>query len=255
MQLVLRPVNFRAVALRSAVHGTAMLIYFGSLAFLPVAQVAAGLFTAPIFVLLVSRFVYRRRIGPFRIVAVALGFAGAVLALGPGGEAPIGWASICPVAAGFLYALGNIATREWCGGESAATLTAGFFAALGVFGLIGMALLSLLPQPVPEGAEGFVLRGPVWPGAGFWLWTLVQAVGSLAGVGAMVRAYQLAEASRVAVFEYVVLPVAALWSLAIWAQVPGLMAVCGMVLIFVAGALIALRSGQVTEVAAPAKVA
>ena len=44
--LRLRPVSWRAVAARSAIHGAAMLIYFGALAFLPVAQVAAGLFTA-----------------------------------------------------------------------------------------------------------------------------------------------------------------------------------------------------------------
>ncbi|MFZ2235631.1 MAG: EamA family transporter, partial [Dokdonella sp.] len=63
----LRPVRPRAVLARSAIHGTAMLIYFGALAFLPVAQVAAGLFTAPIFVLLISHFVYGQPIGPIRI--------------------------------------------------------------------------------------------------------------------------------------------------------------------------------------------
>ncbi|HBU14498.1 MAG TPA: EamA/RhaT family transporter, partial [Gemmobacter sp.] len=59
-----KPVNLRAVVARSAIHGCAMLIYFGALAFLPVAQVAAGLFTAPIFVLLISRFAYGHHIGP-----------------------------------------------------------------------------------------------------------------------------------------------------------------------------------------------
>ena len=52
----LRPKNIRAVALRSLLHGGAIMIYFGALAFLPVAQVAAGLFTAPIFVLLIQRW-------------------------------------------------------------------------------------------------------------------------------------------------------------------------------------------------------
>ena len=70
MGLRLRPRSLRAIAGRSAIHGTAMLIYFGALAFLPVAVVAAGLFTAPIFVLLISRFVYGQPIGPVRIAAV-----------------------------------------------------------------------------------------------------------------------------------------------------------------------------------------
>ena len=78
-----RPVRWRGVAARSAIHGLAMLIYFGALAFLDVALVAAGLFSAPIWVLLISRFVYGQRIGPLQILAVILGFAGVILVLGP----------------------------------------------------------------------------------------------------------------------------------------------------------------------------
>ena len=81
--LRLRPRRFGGVFARSAIHGAAMLIYFGALAFLPVAQVAAGLFTAPIFVLLISRFAFGHPIGPVRVFAVAMGFAGVLLVLGP----------------------------------------------------------------------------------------------------------------------------------------------------------------------------
>src|SRR5690606_4772697 len=83
MGLRLRPRSWRAVVARSAIHGVAILIYFGALAFLPVAIVAAGLFTAPIFVLLISWLAYGQHIGPFRIAAVALGFLGVILVLGP----------------------------------------------------------------------------------------------------------------------------------------------------------------------------
>ncbi len=240
--LSLRPRNPAAVAARSAIHGLAMVVYFGCLAFLSVAEVAAGLFTAPIFVLLIARLAYGHALGPVRIAAVAVGFLGVILVLWPGARgAGISPAVVLPVAAGALYALGNIATREWCAGESAGTLTAGFFAALGAYGLVGMAVLWLLAPAVPPGAEGFVLRGPVWPSAGFWGWTFVQAAGSLLGVGMMVRAYQLAEASRVSVFEYVILPVAALWSYLLWGEGIAAVSALGMVLIFAAGAMIALR--------------
>lgn len=242
LALRLRPRRPRAVALRSLLHGAAMLIYFGCLAFLPVAQVAAGLFVAPIFVLLFSRFAFGHHIGPYRIAAVAVGFVGILMVLGPEARGSLGLYSALPVAAGALYALGNIATREWCGGESALVLTLGFFAALGLFGLVGMGFLALWPLPVVAGEAGFVTRGAVWPSGAFLFWTLVQAVGSLAGVMAVVRAYQLAEASRVAIFEYLVLPVAALWGWFLWGEVPGALAALGMGLIFAAGAVIALRT-------------
>ncbi|MDT8854250.1 DMT family transporter [Paracoccaceae bacterium Fryx2] len=240
----LRPVRFGAVLARSAIHGFAMLIYFGCLAFLPVAQVAAGLFTAPIFVLLIARFAYGQRIGPVRIVAVAAGFLGVLLVLGPSAMGGASVAAVLPVLAGALYAMGNIATREWCAGESAETLLAGFFAVLGLFGAIGVGLLALYPLEVPAGAAGFVQRGWVWPSQSFWFWTFVQAAGSLFGVGMMIKAYQIAEASRVSVFEYVILPASALWGWLIWSEVQGLQAVLGMALIAGAGVLIVLRAAQ-----------
>lgn len=238
----LRPVTLRAVVARSAIHGIAMLIYFGCLAFLPVAQVAAGLFTAPIFVLLISRFAYGQHIGPWRIAAVAVGFVGVVLVLGPTAMQGATMAAILPVLAGALYAMGNVATRQWCARESAETLLTGFFAALGIFGVIGLLVLAVVPVAVPLGADGFIQRGWVWPSGTFLFWVTVQAVISVIGVGLMITAYQIAEASRVSVFEYIILPASALWGWLIWSEVPTVQAVLGMVLIALSGAIIALRA-------------
>jgi drug/metabolite transporter (DMT)-like permease len=242
MGLRLRPRNLRAVVARSVIHGAAMLIYFGALAFLPVALVAAGLFTAPIFVLLISGIAFGHHIGPVRIAAVAVGFVGVVMVLGPQALGGASLAAVLPVAAGALYALGNVATREWCAEETAETLLGGFFLALGVLGAIGMAVLSVWPLDVPEGPAGFVMRGPVWPSGTFLFWTFVQAAGSLLGVGMMIRAYQLADAGRVSVFEYVILPASAGWSWLIWGETLTPLAIAGMVLIAVAGMMIALRA-------------
>lgn len=240
--LRLRPVNLRAVAARSLVHGGALMIYFGCLAFMTVAQAAAGLFTAPIWVLLIGRIVYGHPLGPVRVLAVAAGFVGVLLVLTPGSDEPLSWVSFVPVMAGMLYALGNVATREWCAQESAAGLTLGFFLALGLAGLMGLLVLAAFPQAPEAGADGFILRGWVAPTPTFWLWTGVNAVGSVVGVGLMVRAYQLAEANRVSVFEYVILPVSALWGWVLWGEVITLAAALGIVMIIAAGGMIAARA-------------
>ncbi|EKX57054.1 hypothetical protein D516_1953 [Rhodobacter sp. AKP1] len=250
--LRLRPVDWRRVAARSAIHGTAMLIYFGALAFLPVAQVAAGLFTAPIFVLVISRFVYGERIGPVRVLAVLTGFAGVLLVLGPEAMAGASFAAGLPVLAGLLYGMGNIATRAWCPQESAATLLGGFFVALGVLGAAGLAVLALVPLPVPAGPDGFVMRGFVVPSQDFWFWTFVQAAGSLFAVGMMIRAYQAATASRVSVFEYVILPASAIWGWLLWDERLSPVAAAGMALIALAGIAIALGSRPPAATATPA---
>ncbi|MDP2062005.1 MAG: DMT family transporter [Phaeovulum sp.] len=241
MRLRLRPVAPRAVLARSLVHATGMLLYFGALAFLPVAQVAAGLFSAPFFVLLIQRLAYGQPISPVSALSVALGFVGILLVLGPGAGGSIGLASLMPVAGGAFYAMGNIATRAWCPRESVATLTAGYMAALGLMGLAGMAVLALLAPEAAAGADGFLTRSAAWPSAQVWFWVAVQSAGSLIGVGLLVRGYQLTEARQASVFEYSVLPAAALWGWLLWGQVPGPAAAAGMALIVAAGVLIALR--------------
>jgi drug/metabolite transporter (DMT)-like permease len=240
--LRLSPVNARAVLARSVIHGLAMVIYFGALAFLPVAIVAAGLFTAPIFVLLISRFAYGQTIGSVRVLAVAVGFAGVICVLGPQAMSGASLAAVLPVLAGALYALGNIATRQWCAGESAETLLAGFFGIMGVFGALGLLVLTLVPMVAPLGTDGFLLRGWVWPTGPFLLWTFVQAAGSLVGVAMMIRAYQITDAGRASVIEYVILPASAFWSWALWGELLTPLAILGMALIAAAGCMIALRA-------------
>ena len=221
-----------------------MLIYFGALAFLPVAQVAAGLFTAPIFVLFFQRYLYGQPLRGIQILAVVIGFAGVVLVLGPEALSGATLAALLPVISGALYAMGNIATQRWCAGETAESVVAGFFGMLGVYGLVGMAVLWAFPLVVPEGTEGFLMRGPVWPTGTFLWWTFVQAAGSLVGVGMFVKAYQMAEVSRVSVFEYVILPASALWGFILWGETLSWLAWVGMALIALAGIIIARPQPQ-----------
>ncbi len=234
-----RPLN---VLGRSALNGAAMVIYFGCLGLMPIAQVVAGLFTAPLWVVLFSVAFFGQRVGPRRIFAVLLGFAGIVLVLRPDAGA-FSLLSLVPVLAGAVYALGNIATRRWCGGEGTLTLLGGFFGMMMVFGALGVGVLGLFPQPVPNGADGFILRGWVTPVGVYGLMILVQGVGSLIGVGLSIRAYQLADATFVAVFENTLLLFATIWAAILWREVPDALGLLGLAMIAGAGVIIALRSG------------
>ena len=51
---VLRPVRWWAVATRSLLVATSMMFYFSALALMPIAQALAGLFTSPIFILILE---------------------------------------------------------------------------------------------------------------------------------------------------------------------------------------------------------
>jgi len=227
------------VAVRSAVLSGAMMIYFAALAFMPIAQVAAGLFTSPIFVLILSVLVLRERVGPWRIAAVALGFLGVLLVLEPW-KSGLSALALMPVAAGALYAVQALVTRHRCAEETTMSLQAGFFAAVAAWGLLGAGFVHLA---LPEPGTGFASRGLVAPTPAFWLWTTVQALGSLAALALLTRGYQMAEPSRLAVFEYSFLGFASLWAWVLWGEALSSLGYAGLALIAVAGAVISLRSG------------
>lgn len=236
-----RPRRPGAVLLRSVFNSLAMVLYFGALGFLPIAQALAGLFTAPLFVVLFSVVIFGDGIGPRRIVAVALGFAGVVLALGldAGG---LGLSALVPVVAGACYGMGNLLTRRTCAEESTFTLLGWFFALMAFWGALGCIVLALLPQEVAAGAAGWVTRGWVLPQGWFLVLIVVQAVGSLIGVGMTIRAYQIAaDPTVIAVLENALLLFATLWAIVLWSEAPGPAGWAGLGLIVAAGVMIARR--------------
>lgn len=229
------------VALRSLLVAVSMLFYFSALALMPIAQALAGLFTSPIFILLITALGMRQRIGPWRILAVAVGFCGILFVLQPDPE-NFDWAILIPVAGGLFYALGAIATRSLCAGESTVALLAGMWLALGLAGLGGLALLAVLPLDSAPGAAGFVTRGWVWPMTQAMPWVAMQAVGSVAGVFLIIKAYQLGEPSYVGVFEYSVMVFGPLFAFVAFGQGIGPWQILGIGLIVLAGGIIAVRS-------------
>ncbi len=228
------------VILRSVLNSTAMVIYFGGLGLLPIAQVVAGLFAAPLFVVIFSVILFGDRVGLWQLGAVALGFAGILLALNLDTGSLSPW-SLLPLLSGAIYGLGNLVTRKWCAGEGTLTLLGGFFGMMLLFGGLGCLVLTFWPMPVPSGAEGWAMRGWVRPEGVYLVMILIQGLGSLVGVGMVIRAYQIADSATVAVFENALLVFATLWAIVLWREIPEPAEWLGLALVTLAGVLIALR--------------
>jgi drug/metabolite transporter (DMT)-like permease len=69
---------------RGLVHGVAVMLWFYAMARIPIAEVTALGYTAPIFVTLGAAFFFGERLHLRRIMAVVAGFAGAMIILRPG---------------------------------------------------------------------------------------------------------------------------------------------------------------------------
>ena len=235
------PQKLGPVALRSSLIAVGMFCYFGALAFMPIAMALAGLFTAPIFVLLITVFGLRQKIGPWRIIAVAVGFAGILVVLGPSGGA-LGWVIALPVLGGVFYAGGVVATRALCEGESTLTLLTGIFVAQGLCAGVLLAIIELADTEAGVGGMAFLTRGWVWPMFDAMPYVLMQVFGAVLGVSLLNRAYQIGDASHVAVFEYTVMIFGPLFGWILLGQPVSLTQMVGIALIALAGIIIALRS-------------
>jgi drug/metabolite transporter (DMT)-like permease len=235
----IKPRNWRGVAVRSVCGAISMGVYFGALAVLPIAQVGAGLFTAPLFVLLFSVLFFGQRIGIWRIVAAVVGFAGVLMVLQLDFSA-LQVIAVLPMLAGVTWALTALSTRYLCVGEDTVTLLFWFFFALGVLGAIG---LGLMAAGLGDGVS-FVGTGWVEPTAVFWKWTIVQAVFSMIAVSMLTRAYQVGDTSYISIFEYSFLIFASFWAFVLFGDSLGVLSMIGIAMIIVSGAVIALRSAE-----------
>lgn len=238
--LPLRPRRLAPVATRAAVQTLAMLLFYGALAAAPVAQVAAALFTAPLWVLVLAALLFGRPIGLARLAAVALGFLGVLVMLRPD-AAGLSLFTLMPVAAGALYGLGNLLTREWCGEEPIGGLLLTYFSGLGLAGLVMLLVLSQVEPPVAwVEAAPFLTTGWRAPSPGALVAILVQAVGALVAVGMVSRGYQSGDTSTLAVFEYSYVLSIAAWAFLLWGERLAPLDFLGIAMIVAAGAAVAL---------------
>lgn len=237
----LKPKRRRNVYARSVVSSGALVLYFACLGIMPIAQAVAGLFTSPIWVILISVVFFGEKVGPRRIFAVVIGFTGAVLALG-GGAGELSLVSLLPILAGAAYATGNMATRRWCEGETTLSLLTGYTVMITVWGAVGLMVVTWMAVPDVGGPAGYVTRGWVAPVGVFLVLIFVHGFGSLLGVGLTIRAYQAADATFVSVFENTLLVFATIWAAVLWGEFPTPLMIVGLLMIAASGIIIAIRT-------------
>lgn len=233
-------------ALRGMLIVLANMTYFTALAVMPLADASALFFVAPLFITLLSWPLLGEAVGPWRVLAVVVGFGGVLLMLRPGaGEAPGPGRLmlLLPVLAALFYALMQILTRR-LGVRSKASAMAVY--TLGCFLVVSLGFFAVAGDGrFADGVENeslrFLLRAWTWPGPGDLL--LFLALGAIsAAVGySLSQAYRSANAATVAPFEYAELPLAIFWGWAIFGHLPGPWVVGGIVLIVGAGLLVILR--------------
>ena len=146
---LLKPRNVKGVYLRAFFLLITMFFFFSGAPFLSVTEMAAGLYTYPIFVCLLAGPVLGEIVGRWRIASIAVGSIGALIVISPWKD-EFSSVQLLPVTAGFFFACNILTLRSVCRQES--TLALAFAAGILFFaaGVIGC-LLYTSPSPRDRG--------------------------------------------------------------------------------------------------------
>jgi len=235
------------VYLRAAFLAICMFFFFAGAPFLSISQMAVGLYTYPLFICLMAGPVLGEKLGPWRIACVFIGSFGALLVVSPWAES-FSIVQVLPVIAGFFFACNVLTLRRACRHESTLALA---FATGVIFcssGLSGIIILQLFPLSTEaQQANPFVTIG--WPQLSILVFGFALLVSLLNVTGniCMTRAYQTADASLLAPLDFSYLLFAALWGKLIFDRWPTGTTMLGMVLIVIAGVIIAWREQKASR--------
>jgi len=219
----LRTARFGAHA-RRAIYGiVGMMFVYGAIRLLPLAEATAISFTAPFFAVLLAVVLLHERVGWMRWSAIALGFAGVLLVVQPGGAEidPVG--VVVALVAAFLVALISIQLQDLNTTESPFSIIFWFCA---------------LTTPVMALTLPFVTSAH--SPAAWWLILATSLAGAIAQL-LLTFSLRFGSAASVIVMDYSALIWATLYGWLVFDTIPSKGLWLGAPLIVAAGVIVTLR--------------
>lgn len=213
---------------RSGIALVAVSCFFLAIHRLPLAQVTAIGFAAPLLITALSVPLLKERVALGHWLAVAVGFGGILIVAGPDAWSGdlLGAGAALALAGTFLYALAMVLMRDM--GRTEAAVTTVFWFSILTIVLTGAAL------PL------------VWRAPDAQAWGLFAAAGILGGVAQllMARAVRLAPASVVAPFDYFHIIMSASLGWLLFAEIPSLNTLTGALVVVGSGLYVLRRGGK-----------
>jgi len=222
---------FGLMALRAALLVFSTFAFVSGIAVMPLADALAIVFVEPFILLLLGRLIFGDHVGPRRIAACGVGFAGAMLVIQPSLQA-FGLIALWPLCTAFSFAFYMLVTRsvsDWMHPVVMQVHT----------GWIGMAIC--VPVLVLTHGAGITALETVWPLGWQWLWLF--GVGFWAAVSHMCMTYALkfAPSATLAPLHYSEIVVAVILGYLIFDDLPNRMTWAGIAVIVASGLYIIHR--------------
>jgi drug/metabolite transporter (DMT)-like permease len=218
--------------------------YFMGLAALPLAEAASIRFSAPLTITILSVVMLGEKVGPRRWIALMVGFAGVLFIVRPG-TATFNMGSVFVLCATFFYALSLMLTRRLKNHDSSATM-AYYSTLVYLLAAFFLAPLAIWVGEMPDAHPSIAFLFRAWAMPSNIDFLIMAGLGFIwaSGMFLVAKAYSLALASVAAPFEYVTLPINAMWGFVIWHEIPTAATWIGASLTLGCGLYILFRESQ-----------
>ncbi|SHE98668.1 Threonine/homoserine efflux transporter RhtA [Ruegeria intermedia] len=221
----------RLTALRTLLHIFGIGAMFSALQFLPLADAVAIAFVMPFIMLLLGRYVLGEEVGPRRLIACIIGFAGTLLVIQPS-FAQVGAPALLPLIVAVVFALFMLVTRQIAKETDPIALQA-------VSGVV--ATLLLLPiLTIGASADLPALSLTLPANAPYGLLLSIGVLGTVAHL-LMTWSLRYAPSATLAPMQYLEIPVATLIGWLIFRDLPNGLAALGIAITVGAGLYVILR--------------
>ncbi len=228
---LLRTPNLFVHLSRGALFVLANMTFYLAIAAMPLAEATAIFFISPLIITALSVLILGEKVGWRRWFGVLTGFVGVLVIIRPGFSS-FSFFSLLPMVAALAYASSQVIVRRMGSYEKASVKS--FYIML-TFIVVSGAFWLLFGDGALEGRYGpemdFLFRPWRWPNGIDTIKMLTIGI-LIAIVGYMLnQAYTVANASLVAPFEFVALPLAVFWGYLFWNHLPDGPATLGIFLI------------------------
>ena len=201
--------------IRNVAHFTGQNLWFYALPLISLAQLFALEFTSPIWVMLFAALFVGERLTKPRLIALILGFIGALIVARPGaGGDPFGLAIAALAAVGFAGSI--VSTKLLTRTETT----------LGI--LFWLTLMQSVMGVVTAGWDGDV----AWPTLAIWPWVLLVGCAGLLAHTCLTNALSLAPATVVTPMDFLRLPAIAVVGALFYGEAIDALVLVGAILIF-----------------------
>jgi drug/metabolite transporter (DMT)-like permease len=215
--------------MRAGLLAAVSLMFFTAVSYLPLADVTAIGFAAPLILTALAHFVLRERVGLRRWAAILVGFVGVLVVIRPG-FGVVHWAAFIALAMAASNAMYQLATRMLAGVDSPQTTI--FFTNL-------------------AGSIGFSLLIPFfWSPPGLAGWISMAVLGFMGGLGHyfLIQAFGRAPASMLAPFAYTAIIWVTISGYLVFDQLPDLWTMVGAAIIIASGIYVFYREAYLRRV-------